>query len=423
MNWNFSLLESLKSLGDKTSRPNIRNYWGTLTPDQASRDPMAEYLKGDQFVPEKCYFSIRIAEMHLAEAGRYFVEFLPMCACFLKYTYGRGTREVPFILSLDRIKAALGTNADKSQPRNVQFNDVYVVRNAPMKADNLVMYSALCRFNDTGFAQGLLGLLSDTTAAIAGPIAGPMIKAGVDFSSRLGTLLGANGVETRFGMWTGNALKKSGYTIALAASANLAADDLSITDGRLTRGAKAGAPKPLDDIDYLLMGVEYRATLVDENFAQVSILPFHETWNEARSKLLRKELESAKKSLQDLIVQISSSPDITEADRFAIISTYLGEFEKWANLGSKTTMSAVFSAPVSGLSKVNQMFLEANRARAKADHEGSKSMDTIGNPDLTNRSLGLRASDTITAIAPIAASLSLDVLRDANKEFLARSLR
>ena len=191
MNWSFSLVDSLKALGDTTSRQTVRNFWGVLIPDASSNDPMLENLKGDQFVPEKSYFSIRIAEMYLAEAGRYFVDFLPMCACFLKYTYGSGTREVPFVLSLDRIKAALGTNADKMQARNVLFNDVYVVRNVPMKADNLTMYSALCRFKDAGFTQGLLSLVSDTSAVLAGPIAGPMIKTGVDFASRLATLLGA----------------------------------------------------------------------------------------------------------------------------------------------------------------------------------------------------------------------------------------
>jgi hypothetical protein len=428
MSWSFSLADSLKSLGGKTARPNTRNFWGALVPDASSNDPMFAFLKGDPFLPEKSYFSVRIAEMHLAEAGRYFVEFLPMCACFLKYTYGRGTREVPFVLSLDRIKAALGADADKMQSRNVEFNDVYVVRNVPVKADNLTMYSALCRFNDTGFAQGLLSLVSDTGAVIAGPLAGSMMKAGVDFSGRLATLLGANGVETRFGLWTGNALKKSGYTVALSASANVTADELSMTEGRLMRSVNGQVPKPIDDVDYLIMAIEYRDTLVDANFAQVSILPFHETWNEVRSKLLRNDGTGAKKSMQDLAVQISSSPDVTEADRFAIISTYLGEFEKWTSLSGKTTMSSVFSFPVSKASGAAQMFLGANTARARADREAAQSgagqsLETIRDASKADSLLGQRASSTIASILPIAAKLDHETLRDVNKVFLARLLQ
>ncbi|MCK1396498.1 hypothetical protein [Bradyrhizobium sp. 1] len=422
MNWSFSLVESLKALGGATARPTVRNFWGTLTPDASSNDPMLEYLKGDPFVPERSYFSVRIAEMHLAEAGRYFVDFLPMCACFLKYTYGHSSREIPFVLSLDRIKAALGANADKMQARNVEFNDVYVVRNVPVKADNLTMYSALCRFNDTGFAQGLLSLVSDVSSVVAGPVAGPVIKTGVDFAGRLATLLGADGVETRFGMWAGSALKKSGYTVALAASGNVAADELSISEGRLMRRVKGAAAEPINDVDYLVMALERRETLVDANFAQVSILPFHETWNAVRSQLLQSDTAGAKKTLQDLVVQVSSSPDVTEADRFAIISTYLGECEKWATLGGKTTMSSAFSTQVSGPPTVVKMFLEAKAAKAQSDREGGPSLEAINEPGKANELLGRRAANTIAAISPIAAKLDQATFRDANRQVLAKLL-
>src|SRR5262249_4814163 len=143
------------------------------------------------------------------EAGRYLVEFVPMCSCFLQYTYGRTRRTVPFVLGSETISAGLGKEGPKDAARNIQFKDVYVVRNAPVKPDDLLLYAALCRFKDSGFARSLVNLLSDAVSSVGGPIAGAIGKATVDLTGRLATVLGADGVETRFGMLNGSALEVS----------------------------------------------------------------------------------------------------------------------------------------------------------------------------------------------------------------------
>jgi hypothetical protein len=257
MGWLGNLKLAANAAGELAAKPNVRNFLGKVEMDVGGQDDRYDFMKGDIFSPEKSYFSVRVVEMRLAEAGRYFLEFIPMCSCFLRYTYGRAQRTVPFVLGSEVISANLGKDVPKNAARNIQFRDAFIVRNVPVKADNLLMYCALCRITDSDFARGLLDLLSDTAASVGGPAVGAIAKTGVDLTKRLGSLLGADGVETRFGMLNGNALDRSGYFVfAGAPSADLKAGELVMREGQLVR-QQAGQPAtPIDDIDYVVIGLE-----------------------------------------------------------------------------------------------------------------------------------------------------------------------
>ena len=342
MSWFGWLGEAKRDVDRLATRPNARNFAGKVTLGETALGGADAAVRGDRFRPERSYFSVRVAEMRLAEAGRYFTDFVPMCSCFLRYTYGRSQRTLPFVLGSETISAGLGQAADPRAARNIQFQDVYVVRNVPVKADNLTMYTALCRFKDTGFARNLLDLVADTAGIAAGPVIGATVRTGVDLTKRLATLLGTDGVETRFGMLNGNALDESGYRLfAGAASADLGGAEITIKDGRLVR-QQGGVDATVDDADYLVLALEYLPTLVDEDFAQVSILPFHATFDEARSKLLGSDRAGADATLRRLLIDLATSPDVSEADRLALIASYRGAFDQWADAATerKTTMGA-----------------------------------------------------------------------------------
>jgi outer membrane lipoprotein SlyB len=345
VNW----IGKLAAIGQVAAVPNVRNFYGSVVPGNAADDAYFHATKGDRFEPEKSYFSVRIVEMRLAEAGRYFTEFVPMCSCFVRFTYGRAERTVPFVLNSETVSKGLGTNVPRNSVSKVTFSNIYILRNVPVKADNAVMYAALCRFKDAGFARGLLNLLSDAAAVVGGPVIGAAVKTGVDLTNRLGALLGADDVDTRFGILTGNALNTSGYRVCAGTpSSTLSVGELAMHEGHLIRREPGQPDASMDDIDYLVIGLEYRATLMDENFGQISILPFHARWEEVRTKLLRNDKGGAGDALRELLVEVAASPDVTEAGRLALITSYQGEFEKWMAIGSSKPRLMSFSPKKTG---------------------------------------------------------------------------
>jgi hypothetical protein len=191
-------------------------------------------------------------------------------------------------------------------------------------------YSALCRAPDSAFVRGLINLFADAAGTIAGPVAGAAIKSGVDLTSRLASLLGADGVQTRFGTLSGNALDESGYRVfAGVPTSAVDADELIMRNGQLMRKGTSNNAATIDDSDYIVIALEYRSTLVDTNFGQVSILSFHQRWLECREKLLGGDGAGAKGALTKLLVEVAASPDLTESDRLGVIAAYRAAFERY----------------------------------------------------------------------------------------------
>jgi hypothetical protein len=407
----------------------VRNFYGMIVHRDQEGGPSQALTGGDKFAPERSYFSVRVVEMRLAEASRYFTEFIPMCSCFLRFTYGRNQRTVPFVLGSETISTKLAADVPKDVP-NVSFGNEYIVRNVPVKADNLSMYAALCRFKDAGYARGLVNLLSDAATVVGGPAMGTIVKTGADLTSRLGTLLGADDVDTRFGVFTGNALNASGYHVfAGTPDATLNAEDLAMQDGKLVRRVSGSPDAGIDNIDYLVIGMEYRASLLDENFGQVSILPFHARWDEVRTRLLRADHSGALETLKDLLIEISVSPDVTEADRVGLIASYQGEFEKWKAVGrngprlmaalpisvdprrlsSSPTVKAIFDAMRIGTLKSNR-------------DAGDVSQAALEDADAVRQSMARRAMTTAEEIRAPLSRLAPEEMRKVTTGFLSGAL-
>lgn len=341
----------LRAASSATAVPNIRNFSGAVESSSDTIDRYQDLVKGDAFAPERSYFSVRLVEMRLAEAGRYFVDFFPMCSCFLRFTYGSAQRNVPFILGSSTIESGLGKEAPKSAAKHVSFKDLYIVRNVPVKADNLVCYCALCRFTDGGLALGLLNLLSDVTGMVVGPVPGAAVKTGVDLTGRLANLLGVSGVQTRFGLLNGNALTRSGYWMIAGVPAKaLDSGDLKMIDGQVYRTGAGGPKQLIDEVDYLVLAFEHRTTIVDDNFASVSVLPFHTRYDESRAKLLEKDTTAAESAFTKLLIEVATSPDVTEADRLGLISAYRRGFDEWKTIVAGTRAESAKKASL-GLHK------------------------------------------------------------------------
>ncbi|MGA7777629.1 MAG: hypothetical protein WCA85_07935 [Paraburkholderia sp.] len=309
------------------SIPNRRNFDASFIAEADSSDPRADRLRGNPFRPEQSYFSIRVVEMRMAQAGNYISTFLPMCSCFVRYPYGASVREVPFIIGYDLIRNLLGPNAAKQGASHVAFKDIYVVRDVPVKAGGVTMYAALCQIKDSSFARGMLDLIGDTVAAIGGPAVALAATTGINMTKRLGALLGADGVETRFGLYNGDVLGNSGYRVLAGAGPQTAG--VQMKKGELCRVDDQGKEVTVDDVDYLVIALEYRETLLDQQFGALAHLPFHAKWTELTRKLIVGDDAGADDQFKQLAAEIVTSPDVTEADRLGLLTTYISQMESW----------------------------------------------------------------------------------------------
>ncbi len=376
----------LAKLSPSTFRvPNRRNFDSTFKAQADSDDPRAARLRGDRFAAEESYFSVRIAEMRMADAGTYLTTWLPMCTCFLRYRYGGEQREVPFILSYDKIRLPLKDSNAADGAASIAVLNTYVVKDVPLKAGGVTMFAALCRVSDSSFARGMLDLVGDAAESIGGASAGLVAKTGIDMVKRLGSLLGSDGVTTRFGIYDGDALVESGYRVLAGAGAGV--DEFEVKDGKLQRsGADGGS---VDDIDYLVLALEYRQSLLDEGRAALASLPFHATWTATRKKLVAGEAASADYDFRQLKTEIVGSPDLTEGDRFGVLGAYVAEMEAWRQMQAGQPVLKAGGTTMSGL-LFDGAAAQADKTQASLLKLASRHLDVL---DGANRVAAAPLSD------------------------------
>jgi hypothetical protein len=420
-----------------------RNFCGDLVPADPAGDPRYDAVKGDLFEAGQCYFSVRLVEMRLAQAGNYVAAFLPMCCCFLRYTYGGSPREVPFIVGYDLIRSALGSrdptangatsgttsgavDGAQSGSQHIEFKNIYIVRDAPLMGNGVVLYVALCRLADNSFTRGMLDLVADAAGMIGGPAAGLVAHAGADMTKRLGKLLGAQGVTTRFGIYDGDALRASGYRVFAGAGAEaLQASELSIDGGQLRSKRANGETATIDDLDYLVVAFEYRKTLVGDAFGANSTLPFAASWNRVKQGLLAGGTMAADEPFKRLMTDIAVSYDLIEADRIVLIQTYLAQLDQWKALasaasGATNAVRSTYTGPSVAASlgaaaqdrmtsaKVRELLNEASAQIGRK--AGTPTVDALSEEALSTKAAAIRtridASNADTkALAKAAAKI------------------
>jgi hypothetical protein len=398
-----------------------RNFCGDFLPSDAAGDPRYDTVKGDRFEPGQCYFSVRLVEMRLAQAGNYVATFLPMCCCFLRYTYGGSSRDVPFIVGYDLIRSALGGGdptatgvngaaADGTPPgsQHIEFKNIYIVRDAPLMGGGIVLYAALCRLADNSFTRGMIDLVADAAGMVGGPAVGLVAQAGADMTKRLGKLLGAQGVSTRFGIYDGDALRLSGYRVFAGAGAEaLQASELSIEGGQLRSRGADGNASTIDDLDYLVVAFEHRKTVVGDAFGATSTLPFAASWNRVKENLLAGGTMAADEPFKRLMTDIAVSSDLIEADRIVLIQTYLAQLDQWKALarsasGAATALKSSYTGPSLAASlgeaardRVTAIKVKDLLRDASAEIGGSTARaptnDALSEDELSRRAIKIRA--------------------------------
>ncbi|WP_278488115.1 hypothetical protein [Achromobacter insolitus] len=439
----FGMLRKIGDLGTSTDGvgalmatvPAGRNYYAEIDPPPGGAAPGERGLNGEAFVPGQCYFSVRMVEMRLTDAGNYIAAFLPLCAFFLRYTEAGTQREIPYVVGYDAIQQAMGAAAPQSGGGRVMFRDVYIARNVPYNSDGLEMFAALCRFSDSSLTRGILDFVATTVSMFGGAAGGAVVKAGEGLLKPLSKLFGTDGVSIRFGIFDGAALRRSGYRVLAGADSQDKLQGLQLVDGVLHRQNGSGALEPVNDVDYLVLAFEQRPTLGEDMFSAAAALPFHRKWTETTTALLSDNAVAARAAFQSLAVDIAGSPLLIERDRFALLAAYSSEREKWkarkkslksagANSKAPDLMSAIADRikAAAGTNKPAAEPLEAaKRLLAKAAGTG------IGKPvPQSDASLTQAFSSLIDSLEPAGkgkAPAAPTALSGASREMLSAILR
>ncbi|KRC71833.1 hypothetical protein ASE30_13835 [Achromobacter sp. Root83] len=367
-----SLFGMLKGIGIKATTgdgagallptvPAGRNYYAEIEAPPGGGQALAG-LDGAAFVPGQCYFSVRVVEMRLSQAGNYLSEFLPLCTFFLRYGVAGAKREIPYIVGYDLIQQALGASAPQAGASRVVFRDVYVARNVPFNSDGLEMYAALCRFADSSLSRGILDFVATAVTMLGGPAGGVIVKTGESLLKPLAKLFGTDGVSVRFGVFDGDALRRSGYRVLAGADSQDKLSELQLVDGVLHRKGASGQLEAVDDVDYLVMAFEQRTTLGADMFTAATALPFHHLWKDVSAALIGNNAAAAHAAYQSLLIAVAESPLLIDADRFALITAYAAQRSAWEAASEQSGLKTRGG----GKSLATAMTDRAN-ARGKAD--------------------------------------------------------
>jgi hypothetical protein len=316
-----------KTVDDWISHPSKRPFVGAVQAQPGGKT----IVVGNAFPVEESYFSIRLVEMGLAEGGRFFVDFLPLGVCLTEYTIGDERQRRPMILSNDLIASQIKDAGAK--PGYVEYTNMYAVRCAPVKADNLSLFIGLFRMPYGDLAKQVLQIASDLTQQIGGdanPAAMSMaagLRAAEKVYDGVSGLFGLKGVTPLFGFADGNALVTSGYLLVCGPSAKeMEAGKLLVIDNRLTIDGKRAS-----GIDYCLVAIEHTSTRLPQGVDSVNSLTglaFHRRYREASQLLAAKNTAEAEAKIALLRAELVVSPELTENDRTLAIAAYDTSYEK-----------------------------------------------------------------------------------------------
>jgi hypothetical protein len=281
---------------------------------------------GEEFVPEASYFSVRMVEMNLREGGKFFNSFLPLGVVLTEFSFGSERRRRPTILSNDEIAAQL--KAAGASPGYVEFKNIYAVRRAPVKHDNLSLFVGLFRLPYHDVARQVLQLAADLTAQTG---IAPGVQEGLRVAEkvydRIAGLFALSIVTPVFSYADGSALGRSGYLlVGGSALGEAAASRMTVTDNRLLLDGRR-----VSALDYCLLAIERTATLLPDgpnSINPITQLGFHRRWQEVALSITRRNLEQAEEQMLNLRADVITSPELTENDRLIAIGAYETSFDK-----------------------------------------------------------------------------------------------
>lgn len=289
-----------------------------------------------------------MVEMGLREGGKFFSSFLPLGVVLTEFSFGNELQRRPTILSNEEIASQL--KAAGANPGYIEFRNIYAVRRAPVKQDNLSIFVGLFRLPYHDVAQQVLQLAADLTAQTRlAPGVPEGLRVAEKVYDRIAGLFGLSIVTPLFCYADGSALAQSGYlVIAGSALDDATAGRLTVADNTLLLNGRR-----VSDQDYCLLAIEHTATLLPDgpdSINPLTQLGFHRRWQQVALNTMQRNFEQAEEQMLNLRADVITSPELAENDRLITIGAYETSFNK---LAERMTPKATHRGPrkllVSGL--------------------------------------------------------------------------
>jgi hypothetical protein len=336
-------------------------------------DPQPGLVDGQAFTPGECYFSLRLAGLHLQDSRRFAQKVLPLCICLAEFRLKGKPQTVPFSLGPDTIRQRLqSTQAaaplkEDEKPHSgwVELRDIPILGPLPVSLANLETFIGLYAVPGDDVARTLLNVMGTISQAFSGALAPPFAVAEKVYAG-FTALLGVNGVAPEVEALHGDMLQRSGYLlVSNAPEDSTAKGNLFVSGGRLRRSEAPHSPV-VTEFDYCLLAVQRRETVVETSSTAPDL--FGNQWLEVVDSFDGPE-GASQRAFKRLQRTIYGSAELIARDRDALLAGYLVEYDKAARIfgtpqetGSLTrgpVMENVLSA-VSGIPQLYKLLAETH---------------------------------------------------------------
>ena len=269
------------------------------------------------------YFQVRLNEMFLSHARRWFVEYEPMVFVGSEFIYDRAETAVPVVVGpslLDRF-------GKQDVPAGMVFENTRVAGMHPYRGGRLAISVVVYRIPREDYARRLLGLVERTAEALDFStalaaytrIAGALVE-GVEALTGLGKAAPVIGHRREIDPDAGDALHPGYFALVDAEEGSLDPATLWVREGRLHVGRTRDAAVPYREADYILYSIASTAERSD-----VSTLPFYPQWEHVQREAAvptDDAWKSAKANMLALYQSLVLAPDLTPAHAERLADEY-----------------------------------------------------------------------------------------------------
>jgi len=309
---------------------SLADVWDKLM-HRRTRSPVSLEFPVDgapEIEAEAGYFQVRVAEMYLEYERELLQKLAPATLCVCDFKYGAEGKEiqVPFFVSNQMFKgiAEGGGNLDKVR---IRLRDTRVLGPVPYRGGEVGLFAGLYRTVIEDERKALFSLFDKLLGATQMNAFAPYVAMAEKISDELSVMLGMDAVQClvaeRQVFRRGTRPLRGGYLALLdCEAAQIGGLQLAVEMGCL-RIVEGGASRPFDLCNYCLLQMDTSDTRDD-----VTTLPFHQKWKEARSSLMAGDGGPARAALLTCQRMLLDSDDLTEDHRNKLLEFYQAAFVK-----------------------------------------------------------------------------------------------
>jgi hypothetical protein len=301
---------------------------------------------GTDVQKDKCYLTLTVNELFLANARRAWANYQPMVVFATSFIRGDKTITVPAVVG-----PSLLAQPGQPLPESLLINDIEVAGPIPYRGGTLTISVVLYRLKHSDYARDLLRMVKGVSEAI-GPAAdlGMLTKVGGALLDGLESLIGLGDTEAVMGhRFTLSPVGSGGmktFSAALVGPGAPSIDHLSVDGGRL-RTDNGLQTTAFTAADYVLYSLSAPARRTDE-----STLPFYSLYERAKQDAYRggdDNWKAAKATFSELWQQMMVSPDLTSEQAEELFEDWKqkllkekqrGENERLLSIGPKASIGA-----------------------------------------------------------------------------------